>query len=210
MEGLFRSLGIYAHRGQLYDPVDSDQVLVYREDRAGQILEEGITEAGAMSSWIAAATSFGIHNLPMIPFFIFYSMFGFQRVGDLAWGGRRQSCTRISHRRYFRSNHPGRRRPAAPGRAQPRARLHHSQLPGLRPGLCLRACSDYPPRDAGHVCRSKRLVLLHHGDQRELRAPCDAEGLRGGHHPGDVPPAHRHRAPMHRCACSAAVPSFAR
>ena len=85
MEGLFRSLGIYAHRGQLYDPVDSDQVLVYREDRAGQILEEGITEAGAMSSWIAAATSFGIHGLPMIPFYIFYSMFGFQRVGDLAW-----------------------------------------------------------------------------------------------------------------------------
>ncbi len=85
MEGLFRSLGIYAHRGQQYDPVDSDQVLVYREDRAGQILEEGITEAGAMSSWIAAATSFCIHNMPMIPFYIFYSMFGFQRVGDLAW-----------------------------------------------------------------------------------------------------------------------------
>ena len=85
MEGLFRSLGIYAHKGQLYDPVDADQVMYYREDQAGQILEEGINEAGAMSSWIAAATSYSTHNLPMIPFYIFYSMFGFQRIGDLAW-----------------------------------------------------------------------------------------------------------------------------
>ena len=85
MEGLFRSMGIYAHKGQLYDPVDADQVMFYREDRAGQILQEGITEAGAMSSWIAAATSYCSHNMPMIPFYIFYSMFGFQRVGDLAW-----------------------------------------------------------------------------------------------------------------------------
>lgn len=85
MEGLFRSMGIYAHKGQLYDPVDADELLPYREDRAGQILEEGITEAGAMSSWIAAATSYSSHNMPMIPFYVFYSMFGFQRVGDLAW-----------------------------------------------------------------------------------------------------------------------------
>ena len=85
MEGLFRSMGIYAHKGQLYDPVDADQVMYYREDQAGQILEEGINEAGAMSSWIAAATSYCFHNMPMIPFYIFYSMFGFQRVGDLAW-----------------------------------------------------------------------------------------------------------------------------
>ena len=85
MEGLFRSMGIYAHKGQLYDPVDSDELFPYREDRTGQILEEGITEAGAMSSWIAAATSYSSHNLPIIPFYVFYSMFGFQRVGDLAW-----------------------------------------------------------------------------------------------------------------------------
>ncbi len=85
MEGLFRSMGIYAHKGQLYDPVDADQVMYYREDQAGQILEEGINEAGAMSSWIAAATSYTGHHSPMIPFYIFYSMFGFQRVGDLAW-----------------------------------------------------------------------------------------------------------------------------
>ncbi len=85
MEGLFRSMGIYAHKGQLYDPVDADQVMFYHEEQAGQILEEGITEAGAMSSWIAAATSYSYHNMPMIPFYIYYSMFGFQRVGDLAW-----------------------------------------------------------------------------------------------------------------------------
>ncbi len=85
MEGLFRTMGIYAHRGQLYDPVDADQVMYYREDQTGQILEEGISEAGAMSSWIAAATSYSTHHIPMLPFYIFYSMFGFQRIGDLAW-----------------------------------------------------------------------------------------------------------------------------
>ncbi len=85
MEGMFRQLGIYSSVGQLYDPVDSDQVMYYREDIKGQILEEGINEAGAMSSWIAAATAYKFHGVQMIPFYIYYSMFGFQRVGDLAW-----------------------------------------------------------------------------------------------------------------------------
>ena len=85
MEGMFRQLGIYSSQGQLYEPVDKDQVMYYREDKKGQILEEGINEAGAMSSWIAAATSYSTNNRIMIPFYIFYSMFGFQRVGDLAW-----------------------------------------------------------------------------------------------------------------------------
>jgi len=85
MEGMFRQLGIYSAQGQLYDPVDADQLMFYKEDRKGQILQEGITEAGAMSSWIAAATSYSTNGEPMIPFFIFYSMFGFQRIGDLAW-----------------------------------------------------------------------------------------------------------------------------
>ena len=85
MEGMFRQLGIYSSVGQLYKPVDRDELMYYREDLTGQILEEGITEAGAMSSWIAAGTSYSNHNLPMIPFYIFYSMFGFQRIGDLAW-----------------------------------------------------------------------------------------------------------------------------
>jgi pyruvate dehydrogenase E1 component len=85
MEGLFRTLGIYAAKGQLYDPVDADEVMYYKEDAKGQILQEGITEAGATASWIAAGTSYANHGVQMVPFYIFYSMFGFQRVGDLLW-----------------------------------------------------------------------------------------------------------------------------
>ena len=85
MEGMFRQLGIYSSVGQLYKPQDADQLMYYREDKAGQVLQEGINEAGAMSSWIAASTSYSTNNLPMIPFYIYYSMFGLQRVGDLAW-----------------------------------------------------------------------------------------------------------------------------
>jgi len=85
MEGMFRQLGIYSSVGQLYTPQDKEQVMFYKEDRSGQILEEGINEAGSMSSWIAAATAYSSHNINMIPFYIFYSMFGFQRIGDLAW-----------------------------------------------------------------------------------------------------------------------------
>ncbi|MDE1980999.1 MAG: pyruvate dehydrogenase (acetyl-transferring), homodimeric type, partial [Betaproteobacteria bacterium] len=85
MEGMFRSLGIYSSVGQLYEPQDHDQLMYYREDVNGQILQEGINEAGAFSSWIAAATSYSSHGVTTIPFYIYYSMFGFQRVGDLAW-----------------------------------------------------------------------------------------------------------------------------
>jgi len=90
MEGMFRQLGIYSSEGQKYEPVDRGQVMYYREDRAGQILEEGINEAGAMSSWIAAATAYSHSNLVTVPFYIFYSMFGLQRVGDLAWAAADQ------------------------------------------------------------------------------------------------------------------------
>jgi len=85
MEGMFRQLGIYSSVGQLYEPVDADQVMYYREEKNGQVLQEGINEAGAMSSWIAAATAYANHGQAMIPFYIYYSMFGFQRVGDLIW-----------------------------------------------------------------------------------------------------------------------------
>ena len=85
MEGMFRQLGIYSNVGQLYEPEDRGQVMYYREDVKGQILEQGINEAGAMSVWIAASTAYSMHNQPMIPFYAFYSMFGFQRIGDLAW-----------------------------------------------------------------------------------------------------------------------------
>ncbi len=93
MEGMFRQLGIYSAIGQLYEPHDRDQIMYYKEDKSGQILEEGITEAGALSSWIAAATSYSVHGVAMVPFYIFYSMFGFQRIGDLAWlAGDMRAC----------------------------------------------------------------------------------------------------------------------
>jgi len=85
MEGFFQKIGIYANEGQKYEPVDSEQLSSYREDIKGQVLEEGLTEAGAMSSWIAAGTSYANHDISMIPIYLFYSMFGFQRIGDLAW-----------------------------------------------------------------------------------------------------------------------------
>ena len=85
MEGMFRQFGIFSQVGQLYRPQDADQLMFYKEDKKGQILQEGINEPGAMASWIAAATSYSVNDMPMIPFFIYYSMFGFQRFGDLAW-----------------------------------------------------------------------------------------------------------------------------
>jgi len=93
MEGMFRQLGIYSSVGQLYEPQDRDQIMYYKEDKSGQILEEGITEAGAMASWLAAATAYSTHGVQMIPFYIYYSMFGFQRIGDLAWlAGDMRAC----------------------------------------------------------------------------------------------------------------------
>ncbi len=85
MEGMFRQIGIYNPKGQLYTPQDADQIMPYKESKKGQLLQEGINEAGAMSSWIAASTAYSNHGVSMIPFYIYYSMFGFQRIGDLAW-----------------------------------------------------------------------------------------------------------------------------
>ncbi|MGF6641658.1 alpha-ketoglutarate dehydrogenase [Paraburkholderia sp. MM6662-R1] len=90
MANLFRQVGIYSPLGQLYEPEDMGSMLYYREDTGGQILEEGISEAGAVSSWVAAATSYSVHDLPMLPFYIYYSMFGFQRIGDLIWAAADQ------------------------------------------------------------------------------------------------------------------------
>ena len=91
MEALFRQVGIYSHVGQLYEPVDADSLLYYKESRDGQILEEGINEAGSMSSFVAAGTAYSTHGINTIPFFIYYSMFGFQRIGDLDLGRRRHA-----------------------------------------------------------------------------------------------------------------------
>ncbi len=85
MEGMFRQIGIYAHAGQLYEPVDSNILSYYKEAKDGQILEEGITECGSISSFVAAGTAYSLHGINMIPFYIYYSMFGFQRIGDSIW-----------------------------------------------------------------------------------------------------------------------------
>jgi len=90
MEGMFRQLGIWSQLGQLYTPEDAEQLMFYKEDKQGQVLQEGINEAGGLCDWIAAGTSYSTHGVPMIPFFIFYSMFGFQRVGDLIWAAADQ------------------------------------------------------------------------------------------------------------------------
>ena len=122
MEPLFRQVGIYAAHGQMYEPVDKDQLLYYRESKDGQVLEEGITEAGSMASFTAAGTSYATHGQPMIPFYIFYSMFGFQRIGDLDLGVRRRARPRLPHGRDRGPHDAERRGPAARGRSQPRAR----------------------------------------------------------------------------------------
>ena len=90
MANLFRQVGIYSPVGQIYEPEDAGSMLYYRESRDGQLLEEGITEAGAVSSWVAAATSYSVHGMPMLPFYIYYSIFGFQRIGDLIWAAADQ------------------------------------------------------------------------------------------------------------------------
>ena len=116
MEGMFRQLGIFSQVGQLYQPEDAEQLMFYREDKQGQILQEGINEPGAFSSWIAAATSYANHGVPMIPFYIYYSMFGFQRVGDLAWAAGDCARARLPARRHRRAHDAQRRGPAARGR----------------------------------------------------------------------------------------------
>ena len=116
MESLFRPVGIYSSRGQLYEPVDSHTLLYYKEAKDGQILEEGITEAGSMSSFIAAGTAYATHGIHTIPFFIFYSMFGFQRIGDLIWAAADMRSRGFLAGRHRGAHHAGRRRIAASGR----------------------------------------------------------------------------------------------
>ena len=103
MEGMFRQFGIFSQVGQLYRPQDADQLMFYKEDKSGQILQEGINEAGAMASWIAAATSYSTNDVPMIPFYIYYSMFGFQRDRRPRLGRRRHAGPRLPGRRHRRA-----------------------------------------------------------------------------------------------------------
>lgn len=149
MEGLFRQIGIYNPQGQLYTPVDKDQVMYYREDKAGQILQEGINEAGGMSSWIAAATSYSTNNRIMIPFYVYYSMFGFQRVGDLAW-----AAGDMQARGFLLGGTSG--RTTLNGEGLQHEDGHSHILAGTIPN-----CISYDPSFAHEVG-----VILHHGLKR--------------------------------------------
>ena len=157
MEGMFRQLGIYSHVGQLYTPQDADQLMFYKEDKHGQILQEGINEPGAMSSWIAAATSYSTHGVQMIPFYIFYSMFGFQRVGDLVLGsGRHARC-----RGFLLGGTAGRTTLNGEGLQHEDGHSHllASTIPNCiayDPDLRLRARRDHPGRHAPDVRASRR------------------------------------------------------
>ena len=149
MEGLFRQIGIYNPAGQLYTPVDKDQVMYYREDKAGQILQEGINEAGGMASWIAAATSYSTNNRIMVPFYVYYSMFGFQRIGDLAW-----AAGDMQARGFLLGGTSG--RTTLNGEGLQHEDGHSHILAGTIPN-----CISYDPTFAHEVG-----VILHHGLKR--------------------------------------------
>ena len=179
MEGMFRQLGIWSSLGQLYKPQDADQLMYYREAKDGQVLQEGINEGGAMSSWIVAATSYSTNNVPMIPFYIYYSMFGLQRVGDLAW-----LAGDIRARGFLLGGTAGRTTLNGEGLQHEDGHSHilagdDPELHLLRPDLRLRGGDDHPRRHAPHVRGAGGRLLLHHPDERELPAPRHARGQRG-------------------------------
>ncbi len=185
MESLFRQVGIYSHVGQLYEPVDSGNVLYYREAKDGQILEEGITEAGSMSSFIAAGSAHSSHGMNMIPFFIYYSMFGFQRIGDLIWAAGDMRC-----RGFVLGGTAGRTTLAGEGLQHQDGNSHLFALayPNLRVRslLRLRNGSDRARWPPAHVLRRTGRLLLHHVDERKLRDAHPAHGLDRRHLPRDL------------------------
>ncbi len=149
MEGLFRSVGIYNPLGQHYTPQDADQMMYYKESETGQVLQEGINEAGAMADWIAAATSYSVHGVPMIPFYIYYSMFGFQRIGDLAWAAGDSRA-----RGFMLGGTAG--RTTLNGEGLQHEDGHSHVLAGTIPN-----CITYDPTFSYEVA-----VIIHHGLQR--------------------------------------------
>jgi pyruvate dehydrogenase E1 component len=152
MEGMFRQLGIYSSVGQLYEPQDKEQVMFYKEDKSGQILEEGINEAGSMSSWIAAATAYSSHGVNMIPFYIYYSMFGFQRIGDLAW-----AAGDMQARGFLIGGTAGRTTLAGEG-------LQHQDGHGLLVASTIPNCIAYDPCFAYEMA-----VIIHDGMRRMMK-----------------------------------------
>jgi pyruvate dehydrogenase E1 component len=156
MEGMFRQLGIYSPKGQQYKPVDRDQLMYYREDAAGQVLEEGITEAGAFSSWLACATSYSVNDLQMLPFYIYYSMFGFQRIGDSAW-----QAADMRSRGFLLGATAGRTTLNGEG-------LQHEDGHSMVQAGFIPNCRSYDPTFSYEVA-----VLLHEGMRRMLDEQVD-------------------------------------
>ena len=216
MEGMFRQFGIFSQVGQLYRPQDADQLMFYKEDKSGQILQEGINEAGAMASWIAAATSYSTNDVPMIPFYIYYSMFGFQRVGDLAW-----AAGDMRARGFLVGGTSG--RTTLNGEGLQHEDGHSHILSGTIPN-----CVSYDPTFAYEVA-----VIVQDGLRRmyaeqedvyyyittlneNYAAPGHARRGRGGHQEGPVPAQGRRRPPAARarpprgCSSWAAARSCAR
>ncbi|MCC6170538.1 MAG: alpha-ketoglutarate dehydrogenase, partial [Gammaproteobacteria bacterium] len=151
MASLFRQIGIYSPLGQLYEPEDAGSMLAYKETREGQLLEEGITEAGALSSWVAAATSYSVHGLPMLPLYIYYSIFGFQRVGDLIWAAADQRA-----RGFLLGATAGRTTLSGEG-------LQHQDGSSLLIAATVPNCRAYDPAFAGELA-----VILDHGARQML------------------------------------------
>jgi pyruvate dehydrogenase E1 component len=151
MDGLFRQIGIYAADGQLYEPEDAGSLLSYREKRDGQLLQEGITEAGALSSWTAAATAYSVHNLPLLPVYLYYSMFGFQRVGDLIWAAADQRS-----RGFLIGATSGRTTLGGEG-------LQHQDGTSQLVASTVPNCKAYDPAFAGELA-----VILDHGARQML------------------------------------------
>ena len=176
MESLFRAVGIYSSIGQLYEPVDMDTLLYYKEAKDGQILEEGITEAGSISSFIAAGTAYATHGVNTIPFFIYYSMFGFQRVGDFIWAAADARC-----RGFLLGGTAGRTTLAGEGLQHQDGNSHvlaldRPDVPCLRPGLRLRARGDHRGRHRPDVRRRRVDLLLPDRHERAVRDAGDARG----------------------------------
>ena len=182
MANLFRQVGIYAPFGQAYEPEDAGSMLYYKEAKDGQLLEEGITEAGAISSWVAAATSYSVHGLAMLPIYIFYSMFGFQRVGDLIWAAADQRA-----RGFLIGATAGRTTLGGEG-------LQHQDGSSHLVAATIPNCRAYDPAFAyemaiilDHGSRTvmeegKDEFLLHYRNERELCAAVNASRRRSRHH----------------------------
>ena len=186
MEGMFRQLGIWNQQGQLYTPQDADQLMFYKETKDGQILQEGINEAGGMCDWIAAATSYSTHGVQMIPFYIFYSMFGFQRIGDLAW-----AAGDMRSRGFLLGGTAGRTTLNGEGLQHEDGHSHMisatvPELHFLRSDVRLRSRGDHPGRPAPHVRGAGGRLLLPDGDERELPAAGDARRRGAGNPQGHV------------------------